>query len=130
MAHVDTHNGIVDGRVARIDPNVRQGTVQVDIALEGELPPGARPDLSVEGRVDIELLEDVVFVDRPASCVAFNTVELFRVDPDGESATRVEVRLGRASVTSIEVLDGLSEADRIIVSDTRRWDEHGSPTAW
>jgi HlyD family secretion protein len=124
VAHVDTRNGLVDGRVARIDPTVRQGTVQVDIELNGELPAGARPDLSVEGRVDIELLEDVVFVDRPASGVARDTVELFRVEPDGESATRIEVRLGRASVSSIEVVEGLAEGDRIIVSDTRRWDDH------
>jgi len=124
VAHVDTRNGIVDGAVARIDPNVRQGTVQVDIELYGELPPGARPDLGVEGRIDIEVLEDVFFVDRPASGVAFSTVELFKVDADGESATRVEVRLGRASVSSIEILSGLAETDRIIVSDTQRWDEH------
>jgi HlyD family secretion protein len=124
VAHVDTRNGIVDGTIARIDPTVRQGTVQIDIELQGELPPGARPDLSVEGRVDIEVLEDVVFVDRPASGVAQTTVELFRVDPSGESAARVEVRLGRASVTSIEVLEGLAEGDRIIVSDTHRWEDH------
>jgi HlyD family secretion protein len=124
VAHVDTRNGIVDGRVARIDPTVRQGTVQVDIELPGELPPGARPDLSVEGRIDIELLEDVLFVDRPASATAHNRVELFLVEPDGEHANRVEVRLGRASVSVIEVIEGLAEADRIVVSDTRRWDEH------
>jgi HlyD family secretion protein len=124
VAHVDTRNGIVDGRVSRIDPTVRQGTVQVDIELNGDLPPGARPDLSVEGRIDIELLEDVIFVDRPATGVARDKVELFRVDPDGESATRIEVQLGRASVSSIEVVEGLSEGDRIIVSDTRRWDDH------
>ena len=124
VAHVDTRNGIVDGRVARIDPTVRQGTVQVDIELTGELPPGARPDLSVEGRVDIEVLEDVLYVDRPVSAVAESMVELFRVEPDGEHATRVPVRLGRASVSAMEVLGGLEEGDRIIVSDTRRWDEH------
>jgi HlyD family secretion protein len=98
--------------------------VQVDVELAGELPPGARPDLSVEGRVDIEILDDVIFVDRPASAVAFNTVELFRVEPGEEYATKVQVKLGRASVSSIEVVDGLDEGDRIIVSDTRRWDEH------
>jgi HlyD family secretion protein len=124
VAHVDTRNGIVDGRVARIDPTVRQGTVQVDIELVGELPPGARPDLSVEGRVDIEVLEDVLYVDRPVSAVAESMVELFRVDPDGEHATRIQVRLGRASVSAMEVVGGLVEGDRIIVSDTRRWDEH------
>ena len=123
-AHVDTRNGVVEGRVARIDPTVRQGTVQVDIELDGALPPGARPDLSVEGRVDIELLEDVLFVDRPASGSAAQRVGLFRVEPGEEYATRVEVRLGRASVRSIEVVEGLAEGDRIVVSDTRRWDEH------
>jgi HlyD family secretion protein len=124
VAHVDTRNGIVDGRVARIDPTVRQGTVQIDIELTGELPPGARPDLSVEGRVDIEVLEDVLYVDRPVSAVAESLVELFRVEPGGEHATRVPVRLGRASVSAMEVLAGLEEGDRVIVSDTRRWDEH------
>jgi len=124
LAHVDTRNGVVDGRVARIDPTVRQGTVQVDIELTGELPRGARPDLSVEGRVDIEVLDDVLFVDRPASCAASQQVDLFRVEPGGERATRVEVQLGRASVRAIEIVDGLVEGERIIVSDTRRWDEH------
>ena len=124
LAHVDTRNGMVEGRVARIDPNVRQGTVQVDIELTGELPPGARPDLSVEGRVDIEVLEDVVFVDRPASGAAWNTVELFRLEPGGEYASRVEVRLGRASVSAIEIVEGLAEGDQVVVSDMRRWDEH------
>jgi HlyD family secretion protein len=124
VAHVDTRNGVMDGRVARIDPTVRQGTVQVDIELSGELPPGARPDLSVEGRVDIEVLDDVLFVNRPASGAADHVVELFRVEPSGDYATRVEVRLGRASVRNIEVLEGLIEGDRIVISDTRRWDEH------
>jgi HlyD family secretion protein len=124
VAHIDTRNGIVDGLVTRIDPTVRQGTVQVDIELTGELPPGARPDLSVEGRVDIEVLEDVLYVDRPVSATAESTVELFRVEPGDEYATRVQVRLGRASVSAMEVLAGLVEGDRIIVSDTRRWDEH------
>jgi HlyD family secretion protein len=124
VAHVDTRNGVVDGRVVRIDPTVRQGTVQVDIELSGALPPGARPDLSVEGRVDIEVLDDVLFVDRPASAAADHVVELFRVEPSGDHATRVEVRLGRASVRDIEVLEGLAEGDRIVISDTRRWDEH------
>ena len=124
IAHVDTRNGIVDGRVARIDPTVRQGTVQVDIELDGPLPPGARPDLSVEGRVNIEVLEDVIHVDRPASAVGHNRVELFRVAPDGETATRVEVQLGRASVSSIVIVAGLAEGDRIVVSDTHHWDEY------
>jgi HlyD family secretion protein len=124
LAHVDTRNGVVDGRVNRVDPTVRQGTVQVDIELTGPLPPGARPDLSIEGRVDIEVLDDVLFVDRPSAGGADLVVELFRVDPDEGHATRVQVRLGRSSVRSVEVLDGLVEGDRIVISDTRRWDEH------
>jgi HlyD family secretion protein len=124
LAHVDTRNGVVRGRVARIDPTVRQGTVQVDIGLNGEPPQGARPDLSVEGRVDIEVLDDVLFVDRPASCAALQRVDLFRVEPGGEQANRVQVQLGRASVRAIEIVDGLTEGEQIIVSDTRRWDEH------
>jgi HlyD family secretion protein len=123
-AHVDTRNGIVEGRVARIDPTVREGTVQIDVELSDELPPGARPDLSVDGRVDIEVLEDVLYVDRPAAAAAWNTVRLFRIDGNEEGATQVEVRLGRASVSVIEVIEGLAEGDRVIISDTRRWDEH------
>ena len=123
-AHVDTRNGIVDGVVARIDPTVRQSTVLIDIELTGELPQGARPDMSVEGRVDIELLEDVLYVDRPASGAPMSAVELFRVEPDGEHAVRVPVRLGRASVRSVEIVEGLAEGDKIIISDIRHWDEH------
>jgi HlyD family secretion protein len=124
VAHVDTRNGVVAGRVARIDPHVRQGTVLVDIEMDGELPPGARPDLSVDGRVDIEVLDDVLYVDRPASGAAWNTIELFRVEPGDEYATRVRVKLGRASVSAIEVIEGLEAGDRVVISDTRRWDEH------
>jgi HlyD family secretion protein len=124
VAHIDTRNGVVEGRVARIDPTVRQGTVQVDVELEGELPPGARPDLNVEGRVDIEVVTNVLFVDRPTSGAAHQVVELFKVEPGEQFATRVEVRLGRSSVSDIEILDGLGEGDRIVISDTRRWDKH------
>ena len=123
-AHVDTRSGIVDGRVARISPVVRRGTVEIEIELTGELPPGARPDLSVEGRVDIEVLKDVLFVDRPTTGVAGSRVELFRLEPGGDHAVKVAVRLGRASVRVIEVIEGLSVGDRIIVSDTSRWEEH------
>jgi len=123
-AHVDTRNGIVDGVVARIDPTVRQGTVLIDIELTGELPQGARPDMSVEGRVDIELLEDVLFVDRPASGAPSSKVELVRVEPGNDYAVRVPVTLGRASVQSVEIVDGLAEGDRIVISDIRHWDEH------
>ena len=124
-AHVDTRNGIVDGRVAQISPVVRQGTVEIEIELTGDLPAGTRPDLSVEGRVDIEVLDDVLFVDRPTTGVAGSRVELFRLEPGGEHAIKVPVRLGRASVRVIEVIEGLSLGDRIIVSDTSRWEEHG-----
>jgi len=98
--------------------------VLIDIELTGELPQGSRPDMSVEGRVDIELLEDVLFVDRPASGAPFSKVELFRVEPGDEYAVRVPVTLGRASVRSIEVVEGLAEGDKIIISDSRHWDEH------
>ena len=124
IAHVDTRNGVVDGRVARVDPAVRQGTVVADVEIDGDLPEGARPDMSVEGRIDIEVLDDVLFVDRPSTGGAMQLVELFRVDEDGEEASRVPVRLGRASVRHIEIVEGLAEGDEILVSDTRRWDEH------
>jgi HlyD family secretion protein len=125
VAHVDTRSGIVEGRVARISPVVRQGTVEIEIELTGDLPPGARPDLSIEGRVDIEVLNEVLFVDRPTTGVAGSRVELFRLEAGGEHAVKVPVRLGRASVRVIEVIEGLNLGDRIIVSDTSRWDEHG-----
>jgi len=124
QAHVDTRNGIVEGRVARISPVVRQGAVEIEIELTGELPPGARPDLNVEGRVDIEVLNSVLFVDRPTTGVADSRVELFRLEPGEEYAVKVPVRLGRASVRVIEVIEGLALGDRIIVSDTSRWDQH------
>jgi HlyD family secretion protein len=123
-AQVDTRNGVVEGRVAHISPVVRQSAVEIEIELLGDLPPGARPDLTVEGRVQIEVLEDVLFVERPATGVAGSRVELFRLEPGGEHADKVPVRLGRASVRVIEVLEGLRLGDRIIVSDTSRWEEH------
>jgi len=121
-AEIDTRNGIVEGRVKRIDPAVRQGTVTVDVELLGELPKGARPDLSVEGTIEIERLEDVLYVGRPAYGQAESRIELFKVLDDG-LAIRVPVQLGRSSVNTIEVVEGLEEGDEVILSDTSQWDD-------
>lgn len=121
-AEIDTRNGIVSGRVVRIDPAVLNGTVTVDVALEGELPRGARPDLSVDGTIEIERLEDVLFVGRPAYGQAESSVGLFRVEPDGEHARRVSVETGRGSVNTIEIRSGLQEGDVVILSDMSQWD--------
>jgi HlyD family secretion protein len=122
-AEVDTRNGVIGARVARVDPAVHDGTVTVDLALAGELPRGARPDLNVDGTVEIERLDDVVYVGRPAFGQEGSTVGLFRLEPDGVHATRVQVKLGRASVSTIEVLEGLKPGDEVVLSDTSRWDE-------
>ena len=122
MAKVDTRNGIVEGRVARVDPAARQGTVAVDVTLVGALPPGARPDLSVDGTIEIERLRDVLFVSRPAFGQPGEKVGLFRVSPDGDEAQRVTVELGRASTHTIEILGGLDKGDKVILSDTNEWD--------
>lgn len=114
---VDTRNGIIPGRVMRIDPAVQNGTVTVDVALEGELPAGARPDLSVDGTIEVERLSDVLYVGRPAYGQAESTVGLFKLDLDGKSAIRIPVRLGRSSVSTIEVVDGLQPGDVVILSD-------------
>lgn len=121
---VDTRNGVVEGRVIRIDPAVQAGTVQVDVDLVGTLPDGARPDLSVDGTIEIERLADVVYVGRPAFGQPGSTVGLFRLDPDSDLARRVPVRLGRASVSVIEVAQGLKPGDKVILSDTSAWDEY------
>ncbi len=121
---VDTRNGIVPGRVVRIDPAVQNGSVQVDVDLEGELPPGARPDLSVDGTIEIEKLINVLFVGRPAFGQAESTTTLFRLEADGDTARRVPVQLGRASVSLIEVTKGLEPGDRVVLSDTSSYDEH------
>lgn len=122
VASIDTRNGIVAGHVIRIDPSVQNGTVTVDVGLEGKLPPGARPDLSVDGTVEIERLKNVLYVGRPAYGQAESTVGLFKLTPDGEEATRVNVKLGRASVNTIVVEQGLNEGDRVIISDMSAWD--------
>jgi HlyD family secretion protein len=121
-ASIDTRNGIIPGRVIRIDPAVQNGTVTVDVALEGELPRGARPDLSVDGTIEIERLENVVYTGRPAYGQAESTVGLFRLSADGRTASRVSVRLGRSSVNTIEVVNGLSPGDVVILSDMSQWD--------
>lgn len=121
-ALVDTRNGVVEGVVSRIDPAVRDGTVAVEIRLEGELPRGARPDLSVDGTIELDRIQDTLHVGRPAYGQAGNTVGLFRIAPDGETAVRVQVELGQTSVNRIEVVNGLAQGDEIILSDTSAWD--------
>ena len=121
-ASIDTHNGIIPGHVIRIDPSVLNGTVTVDVALDGPLPPGARPALSVDGTIDLERMTDVLYVGRPALGNENSTLSLFKIDPDGKGATRVPVKVGRASVNSIQVLEGLKEGDTVILSDMSRWD--------
>ena len=120
---VDTRNGIVPGRVIRVDPSVVNGAVAVEVALEGELPRGARPDLSVDGTIEVERLDDVLYVGRPAYGQAESTVGLFKLTEGGTHAVRVPVRLGRASVNTIEVVDGLQEGDVVILSDMSSWDQ-------
>lgn len=121
---VDTHNGLVDGKVERIDPAVRNGSVQVDVVLTGKLPPGARPDLSVDGRILIAQLHDVLSVGRPALAQADADLSLFRLDPGGDTATRVPVRIGAASVDRVQIVRGLKAGDRVILSDASQWDKY------
>ncbi len=121
-ASVDTHNGVVQGNVMRVDPAVVNGTVTVDVKLTGELPKGARPDLSVDGTIDLERLDSVVYVGRPAFGQENSTISLFKLDPDGKGASRVPVKVGRASVNTIQVLEGLKPGDTVILSDMSRWD--------
>lgn len=121
-ARIDTRNGVVPGRVSRIDPAVQDGSVTVDVALEGDLPKGARPDLSVDGVIEIERLENVLHVDRPAYGQAGGTVGLFRVEQGGATAVRTDVRLGRSSATTVEVVSGLREGDVVILADMTAWD--------
>ena len=121
---IDTRNGLAEGRVARIDPAVRNGSVAVDVVFEGELPPGARPDLSVEGRVLLGRLDDVVSIPRPPLAVPGAASSLFVLDAQGDAARRLPVRYGAASSDRIEVAEGLRNGDRAILSDTSRWDGH------
>ncbi len=119
---VDTHNGVVAGTVMRVDPAVQNGTVTVDVQLTGELPKGARPDLSVDGTIDLERLENVLYVGRPAFGQENSTISLFKLDVDGTGAVRVPVKVGRASVNSIQIIEGLREGDTVILSDMSRSD--------
>ena len=121
-AEIDTHNGVIDGKVMRIDPGVLNGTVTVDVELAGTLPLGARPDLSVDGTIDLDRMTDVLFVGRPAFGNENSTISLFKLGPDGQTAVRVPVKVGRASVNSIQVLEGLQQGDTVILSDMSRWD--------
>jgi HlyD family secretion protein len=124
LAVIDTRNGTVEGRVSRIDPAVVNGTVTVDVRLVGKLPEGARPDLSVDGTVEIERLRDVIYVGRPVFGQANSLVTLFRLDAGTNEASRVQVKLGRNSVTTIEVVEGLNVGDQVILSDMSAWDSH------
>jgi multidrug resistance efflux pump len=121
-ASVDTHNGLADGVVSRIDPAVVNGTVTVDIKLVGNIPDGARKDLSVDGVIDLERLKDVLYVGRPAFGNEESTITLFRLDQQGKGAVRVPVKVGRASVNAIQVQQGLHEGDTVILSDMSRYD--------
>ncbi len=119
---IDTRNGIVEGRVIRIDPSVQNGTVTVDASLEGEMPKGVRPDLSVEGVIELDRATNALFVGRPVQAQSFGTLSLFKVGPDGKEATRIKAKLGRASVSTVELLEGLKEGDQVILSDTSQYD--------
>ena len=121
---VDTRNGVADGKVSRVDPAVQNGTVQVDVDLTGDLPPGARPDLSVDGTIEIERLPDVMYVGRPAFGQSDSEVRLFRLDPSSGIASRVPVRLGKSSVNLIEIRQGLNVGDQVVLSDTSAYDQH------
>lgn len=121
-ATVDTRNGVVNGHVMRIDPGSQQGTVVVEIAIDGELPRGARSDMSVDGTIELERLPNVMYVGRPAYGSAESTVGLFQISDDGKEATRVNVKLGAASVNTVVVLQGLAVGDSVIISDMSQWD--------
>jgi multidrug efflux pump subunit AcrA (membrane-fusion protein) len=116
-AKIDTRNGIVDGRVMRVEPASVNGTVTIEVELTGELPRGARPDLSVDGTVEIERLDDVMYIGRPTFGQANSTVGMFKMEPNGKDAVRVSVKLGRSSVNEIEVVSGLQPGDVVILSD-------------
>jgi HlyD family secretion protein len=126
-ASIDTRNGTIQGKVSRIDPSVLNGTVTVDVALivgkEG-LPPGARPDLSVDGTIELERLNDVVYVSRPVFGQQDSTIRLFKIEPDGKYANAVKVALGRSSVSTIEIKDGLKVGDVVILSDMSAYDSY------
>jgi len=121
-ATIDTRNGIVIGHVSRIDPSVQNGTVTVDAVFDEALPSGARADLSVDGTIELENLKDVLYVGRPVHGQQDSTISLFKITPEGSEASRVNVKLGRSSVTTIEILSGLQVGDKVILSDMSQWD--------
>jgi multidrug efflux pump subunit AcrA (membrane-fusion protein) len=121
-SEIDTHNGVIEGKVMRIDPAVVNGTVTVDVELAGTLPQGARPDLSVDGEIDLDRLQNVLYVGRPAFGNENSTISLFKLSPDGKGAVRVPVKVGKASVNAIQVIEGLQAGDTVILSDMSRWD--------
>jgi HlyD family secretion protein len=123
-ATIDTRNGLIEGRVSRIDPSILNGTVTVDVALKGPLPAAARPDLSVDGTIQLEKLDNVVFVGRPVFGQQDATVQLFKVEPEGKYANKVKVAFGRSSVNTIEVKDGLQVGDKVILSDMSAYDSY------
>lgn len=123
-AVIDTRNGVVDGHVVRVDPAVEQGTVTVDVAIDGELPKGARPDLSVDGTIELERLDNVVYVGRPAFGQENNTVGIFKIVSGSSEAVRTPVKLGKSSVNTIEIMSGLQPGDQVILSDTSAYDAH------
>lgn len=123
-ASIDTHNGVATGHVMRIDPSVVNGTVTVDVALDGTLPQGARPDLSVDGTIDLERIADVLYVGRPAFGQEKSTVGMFKLEPDNKNAVRAQVQIGRSSVNTVEIVKGLQEGDQVILSDMSRWDSY------
>ena len=123
-ASIDTRNGVVEGHVTRVDPAVEQGTVTVDVALDGELPKGARPDLTVDGTIELERLNDVIYVGRPAFGQESNTVGIFKLVAGSNEAVRTPVKLGKSSVNTIEIQSGLQPGDQVILSDTSAWDAH------
>ena len=121
-ASIDTRNGVIPGHVIRIDPAVQQGTVTVDVSLDGDLPRGARPDLTVDGTIELERLVDVVYVGRPVYGQEDSVVSLFKLQPDGDEAVRTRVSLGRSSVNTIEVREGLQPGEEVVLSDMSQWD--------
>lgn len=124
VAEIDTRNGVIPGRVTRVDPSVMNGTVTVDVKLEGELPRGARPDLSVDGIIELERLEDVLYVGRPVQGQPESSIGVFKLIDNGRTAVRVTTKFGRTSVSTIEVREGLQQGDQVILSDMSAWDAH------
>jgi multidrug efflux pump subunit AcrA (membrane-fusion protein) len=123
-ALIDTRNDTIKGRVVRIDPAAQTGTFGVDVAFDGELPPSARPDMSVDGTIELDRLNDVLYVGRPNFGSAGATIGLFRLSKDGKTAERVQVRLGQTSVNHVEIVSGLLQGDVVILSDMSQWDAH------